>query len=74
MSATNFIRVLMLILITYYLGESAAQGFIHDLAGVTMFAVALLLIFALDSALGRAFSSRWIAKGQLPISSGSAVS
>ena len=30
---SNFIRVIILILITYYLGEAAAQGFLHDFAG-----------------------------------------
>lgn len=47
----NFIRVLMLILITYYMGEAAGQGFLHDFAGLTMFMVALLTIFALDRLL-----------------------
>lgn len=46
---SNFVRVLILILITYYLGESAAQGFLHDFAGLTMFAVALLTVFVIDS-------------------------
>lgn len=44
----NFVRVLILILVTYYLGEAAAQGFLHDLAGLTVFAVALFTIFAID--------------------------
>jgi exosortase len=47
----NFIRVLLLILITYYFGDAAAQGFIHNFAGVTMFVVALLAIFAIDRLL-----------------------
>ncbi len=46
---SNFIRVLTLILITYYLGEAAAQGFLHDFAGLTLFLVALVSIIALDS-------------------------
>ena len=45
----NFVRVLILILLTYYAGEAAAQGFLHNFAGLTMFAVALLTIFGLDS-------------------------
>jgi exosortase len=44
----NFIRVLLLILITYYFGDPVAQGFLHGFAGMTMFAIALLGIFALD--------------------------
>ena len=44
----NFVRVLLLILITYYMGDAAAQGFLHGFAGMTMFAVALLGIFGID--------------------------
>ena len=40
-----------MILITYYMGEAAGQGFLHDFAGLTMFMVALLTIFALDRLL-----------------------
>jgi exosortase len=47
----NFIRVIILILITYYSGEAAAQGFLHNFAGLTMFAFALISIFAIDSVL-----------------------
>ncbi len=50
---SNFIRVIILILITYYLGEAAAQGFLHDFAGLTMFAVALLTVFVIDSIFTR---------------------
>ena len=48
---SNFVRVLILILITYYYGEAAAQGFLHEFAGLVMFSVALLSIFAVDAAL-----------------------
>lgn len=48
---TNFIRVVILILLTYHAGDAAAQGFLHDFAGLTMFAIALLTIFALDSGI-----------------------
>ncbi|QTD56238.1 exosortase V [Parasphingorhabdus cellanae] len=47
----NFIRVLILILLTYYSGEAAAQGFMHNFAGITMFMIAVLTIFAIDSVL-----------------------
>jgi exosortase len=47
---SNFVRVLALVLITYYFGESAAQGFVHDFAGLLMFAVALLTMFGIDQA------------------------
>ena len=44
----NFVRVLILVLITYYLGEAAAQGFLHEMAGLTLFSVALATIFGID--------------------------
>ncbi len=46
----NFIRVILLILITYYFGDAAAQGFAHDFAGLVMFLISVLTIFALDGA------------------------
>jgi len=46
---SNFVRVLALDLITYYMGEAAAQGFLHDFAGLTLFLVALISIIGLDS-------------------------
>ena len=44
----NFVRVIILILITYYFGDKAAQGFLHNLAGMVTFALALAAIFAID--------------------------
>lgn len=49
----NFFRVLILILLTYHAGEAAAQGFLHNFAGIVMFAIALLTIFAADEVLKR---------------------
>ncbi len=49
----NYIRVLILILLTYHVSESAAQGFLHNFAGLTMFVTALLTIFAIDSAVSK---------------------
>jgi exosortase/archaeosortase family protein len=45
----NFVRVLLLIMITYYLGDEAAQGFLHGLSGITMFLFSVIGIFAVDS-------------------------
>jgi exosortase len=45
----NFIRVLTLVLVTYHFGEATAQDFLHEAAGLFMFAVALLAIFAIDA-------------------------
>lgn len=44
----NFVRVILLILITYYFGDAVAQGFVHDFAGLLMFSVSLLAMFAID--------------------------
>jgi exosortase/archaeosortase family protein len=44
----NFVRVLLLILITDFFGDAWAQGFLHGFAGMVMFAVALLSIFGID--------------------------
>ena len=49
--AANFVRVVVLILLTYHAGEAAAQGFLHNSAGIVLFAIALLFICALDEAL-----------------------
>ena len=53
----NFVRVCLLILVTYYFGEAAAQGFVHNFAGLIMFAVALVTIFGIDQ-LGSRLRSR----------------
>jgi exosortase len=59
----NFIRVLALILITYYLGDAAAQGFLHNFSGITMFLFSLLGIFGVD-ALASPLRTR-LARGRL---------
>ena len=48
----NIIRVMILVLVTYHLGDAAGQGFLHGFAGVLLFVVALLTLFALDGILG----------------------
>jgi exosortase B len=47
----NVIRVVVLTLVTYYLGDEAGQGFLHGFAGMVLFMSALLLIIATDSLL-----------------------
>ena len=44
--------VILLILITYYFGDAAAQGFAHDFAGLVMFMISILTIFAIDGVAG----------------------
>jgi exosortase B len=51
--AANIVRVAILVLITYHLGDEAGQGFMHGAAGMVLMLVALFLFFALDRVLGR---------------------
>lgn len=48
----NFVRVMMLVLLTYYGGEAVAQGFLHEFAGLFMFVIAVLMIFLIDRIVG----------------------
>lgn len=48
----NVIRVVVLALVTYYLGDAAGQGFLHGFAGMVLFMVALVLIMGVDALLG----------------------
>jgi exosortase len=49
----NIIRIVILILLTYYAGDDVAQGFLHMVAGVFVFATALILMFVVDTVLSR---------------------
>jgi len=54
----NILRIIILILLTEFLGDAVAQGFMHSLAGIFVFAIALGSIFAIDSLLTATYS-RW---------------
>lgn len=47
----NVIRVITLTLITYYFGDEAGQGFLHQFAGIVLFLSALMLILGIDMLL-----------------------
>ena len=47
--SANVVRVIALVLITYYFGDEMAQGFIHGFAGMLLFGVALTLMLLVDS-------------------------
>lgn len=49
----NVVRVIVLVLVTYHLGDAAGQGFLHGFAGMVLFLVALALVMATDGLLGR---------------------
>ncbi len=44
----NILRVMILVLITYHLGDAAGQGFLHGMAGMGLMLVALASFFSLD--------------------------
>jgi exosortase B len=54
----NIIRVMVLILVTYHLGDEAGQGFLHGFAGIMLFIIGLLFLFVLDWVLGFIFPDR----------------
>ena len=56
--AANIVRVIALVLVTFYFGDAVAQGFIHKFAGMILFAVALLLLVGLDGLLAKLFPKR----------------
>jgi exosortase B len=54
----NICRVIILVLVTYHLGDEAGQGFLHGAAGMVLMLVALLIFFALDAGLNWVLSAR----------------
>ena len=56
--AANIVRVMILVLITYHLGDEAGQGFLHGTAGIVLMLVALACFFALDALLSRILRRR----------------
>ncbi len=47
----NLIRITLLILVTYYFGDAAAQGFLHVTTGLVLFLLAVSIIFGVDQAI-----------------------
>ena len=44
----NILRIMVLVLLTYFYGNEVAQGFLHFTAGMFLFATALLFVFLID--------------------------
>ena len=44
----NVTRVIILVLVTYYMGDEMGQGFVHDFSGLVLFAVSLVGIYFID--------------------------
>lgn len=51
--ASNVLRVVVLVLITYHFGDAAGQGFIHGFSGLVLFAAALCMTVLADTFLRR---------------------
>jgi exosortase len=45
---SNIIRIMTLVILTYNFGNAVAQGFLHETAGMILFATSLILVFSID--------------------------
>lgn len=54
----NVVRVMILVVVTYHFGDAAGQGFVHNFAGLVLFAVALVLMAGADALLGLIWPDR----------------
>jgi exosortase B len=50
--AANVVRVIVLVLITYYWGDGAGQGFLHEFSGMVLFIAGLSLLIGVDGLAG----------------------
>jgi multisubunit Na+/H+ antiporter MnhB subunit len=55
---------MVLVLVTYHLGDEAGQGFLHGFAGIMLFVIGLLFLFVLDWLLGFIFPDRPLGRAQ----------
>ncbi len=55
---SNVIRVIFLVLLTYYYGDAVGQSYLHQFAGLVMFCASLINHFLLDNLLGIPFPDR----------------
>lgn len=53
--SANVVRVIILVLVTYYFGDAAGQGFAHGFAGMVLFGAGLGLMLLVDGMLGKMF-------------------
>ena len=58
--ASNVMRVIVLVLVTYYFGDEAGQGFVHNFAGILLFMVATALTIGTDTAVGLFFKKKHV--------------
>jgi exosortase B len=55
---SNVTRVIILVLITYYMGDEMGQGFAHEFAGLVLFSVAMILTYGADRLLAARFDDQ----------------
>lgn len=55
----NILRIVTLILLTYFFGDQVAQGFLHVTAGLFLFAADLMLVFLVDNILSKVLPKSW---------------
>jgi exosortase len=58
----NILRIITLVLLTYFMGDAVGQGFLHKTAGLFLFATALALVFAIDHAISAILQKRKMAR------------
>lgn len=49
----NFVRVVVLILVTYHFGNEIASIYVHDIAGIMLFVLAVLMLLGVDHLVER---------------------
>jgi exosortase B len=49
----NVVRVMVLVLITYHLGDAAGQGFAHGFSGIVLFVAAVLMMMVAEALIRR---------------------
>jgi exosortase len=54
----NIVRIIVLVLLTYFAGDAVAQSFLHMTAGMFVFVVALLAVFGIDHLMSAVLSRR----------------
>jgi exosortase len=50
----NMVRLTATAVMAHYIGEEAAQGFLHDMSGMLVFGLAFILVFAFSAVLSKA--------------------
>jgi exosortase B len=63
----NIVRVIILVLVTYHLGDEAGQGFLHGTAGMVLMLAALVFFFAFDAAMSVLLRRRSHSGGDEPL-------